>query len=154
LKKTPWIFPLACGETRFAPVYVGDVAQAFVRSISNPATFGKRYNLCGPKEYTLKELVEYVARLLQLKRRIISLGRFASLLQANVLEYFPGKPFSRDNYRSLQTDSVCPEDNNVLREVFGIEPTAIEAEVPHYLLNQTSRTRYNLFRQLARRDPL
>ncbi len=147
LRKTPLIFPLACGETRFAPVYVGDVAQAYVRSLADPHTYGHRYNLCGPHEYTLREIVEYIARLLGLKRRIVSLGRFGSWLQANLLEHVPGKPFSRDNYRSLQTDSICPEGDSVLREVFGIEPTTLEAEVPRYLLHQVIRQRYMEFRR-------
>lgn len=152
LRMTPGVFPLACGQSRFAPVYVGDVAQAIVRSLDNPATYGQRYNLCGPHEYTLQQLVQYTAGVMGLKRKVISLGKFSSWLQANILEYFPGKPFSRDNYRSLQTPSVCNKGEHVLRDVFGIKPKTIEVEVPRYLINRVSRQQYMEFRRHARRD--
>ena len=152
LRMTPGVLPLACGQSRLAPVYVGDVAQAFARSLNNPATYGQRYNLCGPHEYTLQQLVQYTAKQMGLKRYIISLGKFSSLLQANVLQYFPGKPFSRDNYRSLQTPSTCRKGEAVLHDVFGIEPTAIEAEVPRYLINRVSRQQYMDFRRHAHRE--
>ncbi len=79
-------------------------------------------------------------------------GKFNSLLQANVLQYFPGKPFSRDNYRSLQMPSTCKKGENVLHDVFGIEPTAIETEVPRYLMHRVSREQYMDFRRHARRE--
>ncbi|MDR9436534.1 MAG: complex I NDUFA9 subunit family protein [Thiohalophilus sp.] len=152
LKKTPWLFPLACANARFAPVYVRDVADAFSQSLNDPNTYGQRYNLCGPHEYTLQEVVERIIETLDIRRRVIPLGRLGSALQANLLEYAPGKPFSRDNYRSLQMDSICPEGDQVLREVFGIEPAALEAIMPQYLRHETWRTRYQLFRSKARRD--
>ena len=152
LRKMPLVFPLACGESRFAPVFVGDVAQAFVRSLDNPQTYGQRYNLCGPHEYTLKQLVQYTAEVMCLQRKIISLGKFSSRLQANVLEYMPGKPFSRDNYRSLQMPSTCKKSDNPLRDVFGITATALEAEVPVYLAHKTTRNRYMELRRHARRE--
>ena len=151
-KFMPLVFPLACGNSRFAPVYVEDVANAFAKSLNDPSTYGQRYNLCGPHQYTLAGLVNYVVKQLGLKRKIISLGKMNSLLQANIMQYVPGKPFSRDNYRSLQTDSICEEGDRVLREVFDITPTAIESAVPRYLINDTTRTKYNRFRRVAGRE--
>ena len=152
LRKLPLALPLACGQSRFAPVFVGDVAQAFVRSLDNPHTYGQRYNLCGPREYTLQQLVQYTAEVLGLKRNIISLGNFSSRLQANLLEYMPGKPFSRDNYRSMQMPSTCKKGDNPLRDVFGIEATPLEAEVPRYLAHKATRERYMEIRRQAHRD--
>lgn len=152
LKKTPGLFPLACPNARFAPVYAGDVATAFTQSLNDPATYGQRYNLCGPHEYTLRQIVELIADTLDINRRIIPLGRISSALQANLLEYAPGKPFSRDNYRSLQIDSTCPEGDKILREVFAIEPAALEAVMPQYLRHKTYQDRYQIFRRKARRE--
>lgn len=152
LFRIPLFFPLACGNTRFAPVYVEDVAAAFVKSLNDPRTYGQRYDLCGPKNYTLKQLVQYTAKNIEVHRAVIALGKFSSLLQANLLQYVPGKPFSRDNYRSMQMDSVCKDNGETLKTVFNITPTSIEAEVPRYLRDNTCRRRYDEFRQHAHRE--
>lgn len=152
LFRLPLFFPLACATARFAPVYVEDVANAFVKSINDPRTYGKRYDLCGPKNYTLKQLVSYTAKNIEVHRSIIALGKFGSWLQAAILEFFPGKPFSRDNYRSMQMDSICKDNGETLKTVFKIIPTSIEAVVPRYLKDNSCRRRYDEFRQHAHRE--
>lgn len=130
LRLTPGVFPLACPEARFQPVFVEDVVRAFVLALDNHQTFGKRYDLCGPKMYTLRELVEYVAQLIGKRVRVIGLNNALSYLQAAMLEFVPGKPFSLDNFRSLQVDSVCDQD---FPAIFGFAPTSLEAIAPGYL---------------------
>lgn len=140
LRLAPYYFPLACPDARFSPVYVGDVVDRVIAALDDPATYGKRIELCGPETYTLRELVEYTAGLLGLNRKIIGLPDSASRLQALLMEYLaPGKPFSLDNYRSLQKDSVCTNGM--------VMSTSLKAVVPGYLLNRNTRGRYNLFRQ-------
>lgn len=152
LYRVPVAFPLACATARFAPVFVEDIARAMVKSINDSRTYGKRYNLCGPKNYTLKQLLEFTARNIEVKRKIIPLGKWLSLLQASMLEFVPGKPLSRDNVRSMQMDSTCKDNGETLKTVFNIMPTAIEAVVPRYLKDQSCRRRYDEFRQHAHRD--
>ncbi|OGI43549.1 MAG: epimerase [Candidatus Muproteobacteria bacterium RBG_16_64_11] len=130
LRLTPGVFPLACPQARFQPVYVEDVVRAFVESLDNHKTFGQRYDLCGPKVYTLREIVEYVARLIGKRVCIIGLNDALSYLQAATLEFVPGKPFSLDNYRSLKVDSVCEQG---FPAVFGIAPASFEEIAPGYL---------------------
>ena len=130
LRLTPGVFPLACPQARFQPVYVEDVVRAFVESLDNHKTFGRRYDLCGPKAYTLREIVGYVARLMGKRVCIVGLNDALSYLQAATLEFVPGKPFSLDNYRSLQIDSVCEKG---FPEMFGITPTSLEEIAPGYL---------------------
>lgn len=144
LKIAPLFFPLACPNTRFAPVYVGDVVEAYARAVDNPATFGQRYNLCGPKIYSLRELVQYAADSLGLKRNIIGLSKGLSRLQANLLEWLPGKPFSRDNFLSMQKDSICEDE---FPAVFGITPRSIESIVPVYLGKPQPQARYDQYRR-------
>ena len=147
LRRIPVFFPLACANARFAPVYVGDVADAFVAALRHPATSDERYSLCGPKSYSLKELVEYTAMQIGVKRRIIPLGRTGSRLQAAFLGLAPGKPFTLDNYHSMQIDSVC-HDNGLAR--LGISATPLEAIVPGYLSCISERSRYDVFRRNIR----
>jgi uncharacterized protein YbjT (DUF2867 family) len=150
LRLLPGIMPLACGNARFAPVYVGDVAEAMVRSLHNPATFGQSYNLCGPEIFTLKQLVEYTAQQLGFRRKVIGLGPGLSKLMANVFQYVPlFKPITRDNYRSLQIDSVCSEP---FPAIFGITPQSIGEIVPTYLAHERLREQYDEWRRHARRD--
>src|SRR5205085_1121728 len=42
------------GDTRFQPVYVGNVADAVVRCIDDSATAGRTYELGGPRVYSLR----------------------------------------------------------------------------------------------------
>jgi NADH dehydrogenase len=130
LRLAPGVFPLACPKARFQPVYVEDVVRSFVESLDNHKTFGQRYDLCGPKVYTLREIVEYVARLIGKRVCIIGLNDALSYLQAATLEFVPGKPFSLDNYRSLKVDSVCEQG---FPAVLGITPSSLEQIAPTYL---------------------
>ena len=142
LKMTPLAFPLACPQSRFAPVYVGDVADAFINAIDDKSTYGQRIPLCGPGEYSLRELVSYTAQQLGLRRWIIGLPDSLSKLQAAIFEWLPGRPFSLDNYRSLQVDSVCHQHEPM--------PTRIEAVVPSYIGRQNIHYEYNCYRKHQR----
>lgn len=122
----PGVFPLACANARFAPVFVGDVVARFVAALNDPQTFGRRIDLCGPRDYSLKELVSYAARTSGHPRWVIGLPDWLSRLQAFVLEFVPGKPFTRDNYDSLKLDSVCMGEG-------ARQPTALEQIAPGYL---------------------
>ncbi len=131
LRLAPGVFPLACPEARFQPVYVEDVAQAFVNSLDNHQTFGKRYDLCGPRVYSLRQILDYAARLIDKRIYIVDLNDTLSYLQAATLEFFPGKPFSLDNYRSLKVDSVCDQG---FPAVLNIAPASLEEIAPTYLV--------------------
>lgn len=149
IRLSPGVVPLACGNTRFAPVYVGDVAHAFITSLENANTIGQSYNLCGPKIYTLKQLLEYTARLIMVKRLIISLGKTPSRIMANIFQYMPlFRPITRDNFRSLQVDSICTAP---FPDIFAIAPRTVEEIVPTYLGNEGDRLRYDKLRKYAGR---
>lgn len=130
LRVLPGPFPLACAGARFAPVYVGDVSNAFVTGLKDPATAGHTFELCGPRTFTLRELVEYTGERIGRRVRVIPLNDTLARLQGKVFQLLPGKPFSMDNYLSLQVDSVCNRDG--LGEL-GIQATDVDAVVPAYL---------------------
>ena len=150
LKMSPHVFPLACASARFQPVYVGDVADALISILQDDSTAGERFDLGGPKVLSLAEIVDYVARVIGRPTRVIALGRFLSSLQANVLEYVPGKPFSRDNFRSTQEDSICRSSDGLAQ--LGIRPTSMDIVVPRYLGGNHIRSRFYEYRSEARRD--
>lgn len=143
LKTTPPpFFPLTCPEAKFQPVYVGDVAEAFMQALEDPESFGQRIDLCGPRVYTLREIIEYIAKVMGLKRVVIPLPDWSSKLIATGSEYTV-KFFSLDNYRSLQQDSICQGGETC--------PTAMESIVPYYLGKANRHAQYQDFRNRAGR---
>ncbi len=145
LRVMPGVFPLACPDARLQPVYIDDVAQAFVHSLTDERTVGQSYHLCGPEAYTLREIVTHIAGWTGRRVHIVGLGRALSFTQALVMEFAPGKPFSIDNYRSLQIDSICA---GPFPSVFNIPPASFDVEVPRYL---SAGRHYDRFRAGARR---
>lgn len=142
------VLPLASPTARFQPVFVEDVANSMVDCLERPESFGKTYELCGPKVYTLRQLVEYVSELIDCPRPIIGLTGGLSYLQAMMLEFAPGRTLmSRDNYHSMQVDSVC----GGCALPFDRQPVALESAAPGYLAHHVPRARYFPFREKAGR---
>jgi NADH dehydrogenase len=137
---------LASPNARFQPVYVGDVAEAFVRCLDADESHGKAYDLVGPRKYTLRELVAYAGQITGHSRPIVGLGDRLSYLQALFMEYAPGKLMSRDNYHSMKLPNVSDA-----KLPFGIHATPLEAVAPVYLKGMSPRSRYSEFRYHAGR---
>jgi len=144
LKFAPPIFPLAMGHTRLQPIYVGDVVNTILKILQSPQMKQEAYDIAGPEILTLKEIVEYIAKLTGYKTKILPLGGGLSAIQANIMQYCPGKPFSRDNLRSLQVESICTDENGLSQ--LDIIPTSMDSIVPGYLAKKSSRFAYYKFR--------
>jgi NADH dehydrogenase len=145
IRMMPAVF-LASPNARFQPVFVDDVAAAFVTALEDPATTGASYDLCGPRVYTLKSLVEYVGRVTGHARPVVGLNDRLSYWQAFAMECLPVKLMTRDNYYSMKVDSVCG-----CEFPFGMRPAALEAVAPAWLAQQMPRARYQELRDRARR---
>ncbi|HTQ01119.1 MAG TPA: complex I NDUFA9 subunit family protein [Casimicrobiaceae bacterium] len=137
------IVALASPKARFQPVYVGDVAHCFVQAVDDDITYLARYDLCGPKVYTLQELVTYVGETAGAVRPIFTLGPGLSKLQAAVLEHLPGKLMTRDNLLSMKKDNVC---DCPFPAVFGIAPATLESVAPSYLSPGAQRSPFDPYR--------
>lgn len=148
LLKLPFpAFPLPRATARFQPVYVADVVEAFARALDDPDTHGMTYQLCGPDVYSLRELIELIAGSLYLRRRVIAVPDGLAKIQARLMDFVPGKPFSTDNYQSLTVNSIC--DRNGF-ERLGIRPTSSRAMIPRLLRKQAGRGRLDEFRRRVR----
>ena len=128
LQKFAPVMPLAGSKAKFQPVYVGDVAEAFVRSINMTQTIGRTYDLVGSKVYTLAELVKFAGEKVNKSSWIVPIPRVLGYLQAFMLELMPGPTLmSRDNLASMQQDNVLPLGaENALEKTFGITPQPLE----------------------------
>jgi uncharacterized protein YbjT (DUF2867 family) len=131
---------------------VEDVARAITNSLDNEATFGKRYELAGPRIYTLRELVEFAAEAAGHRRPVIALSDGLARLQARVTELLPGTPLlSRDNLESMKVDNVASQQPFVPAPELGVRPTPMEPEAAFYLAGMHPRTRFGAMRTRARR---
>lgn len=142
------IIPLAVPNARFQPIWVEDLARAIVASVNNPQTWHHCYDLCGPKTYTLEELVTFAATAVGAHPVIIGLNRHLSYLQAWLMEFLPVPLMSRDNLRSTEIDSVS---TSPFPPVFGITPSPLEAIAPRCLSGTTPRANYLRYRVTAGR---
>lgn len=142
------VVPLGAARARFQPVWVEDVARAFAGSLGDGEVGGRTFALCGPRVYTLAELVEFVASTLVRHPRIVPLAPAAASLQAFFLEHLPGKLMTRDNLASMRVDNVCTDP---WPQYLGFQPTSLEAVVPEYLSDVTSRAKYPRYRYFAGR---
>lgn len=122
--------PLARARARFAPVYVGDVADAMVRALDDRGTSGQCYELGGPEVMTLESILRLTARQSGHSCHILPLPDLLGRLQATLLGLLPGKPFTLDNFRSLTEDSVCGTEG---LEHFGLTPHRMMEVLPDYL---------------------
>ena len=135
-----------CPDAKFQPVYVGDVARALHFALEEPAARGKAYELCGPRVYTMKELVEAVCAMTGKRRLVTALPDRLSYFQAWMLEHLPGKIMTRDNYRSMQVANTCDAPFP-----FHLQPQALEAVAPAWLAPSGPRERYPQLRWRAGR---
>jgi NADH dehydrogenase len=140
------VLAVPCPDARFQPVYVGDVARAISVALEDTETYGERYELAGPREYRLKDLVELVCALTHHRRLVIGLPDKLSYLQAWLLEILPGRLMTRDNYRSMQVPSTTAAPWPL-----GGERASVEAIAPTYLAPSGPRERYPQLRWRARR---
>jgi uncharacterized protein YbjT (DUF2867 family) len=147
LKLSPFL-PLARSDATLAPIHINDVALAFERILEHDATAGERLEICGPDNYTLREIVTLIRDAYGLRTAILPLPTALGQLQAAACDYLiPGKPFSLDNFRSLSVSSTCSEDG--LRAL-AIEPLRFETALAAIARGDNERV-LTLYRTIAGR---
>ena len=103
------VFPLACPDSKFMPIYVSELTDFMVSTIRDNTTYGQKIDVTGPNEYTFRQLIDITLKALKIRRLIIPLNYTLSKLQAVIFQRLPGKLFTLDNFLSLQTDSCSNE---------------------------------------------
>jgi len=147
--------PLAGSGTRFAPVWVADVARAVAVCLQKPDTIGQTYELCGPDVLTLGELVKKAGQWAGVNhgrgRPVVGLPMWVGWLQAAAMEMAPGEPLmSRDNLASMKVDNVATGQLPGLAAL-GIQAASAAGVAPGYLGHRGPRSRLNTWRERAGR---
>lgn len=143
------VMPLAGADTRYQPVDVRDVARCIVHALGEPEAAGQVYPLCGPKVYTMRELVKLTGRTMGREPCVVGLPGPLASLQALALELAPGPTLmSRDNLRSMSVDNVCDAGCTL---PFGFVPTALESAIAGCLVDFMPIDRFERARSRAHR---
>ncbi len=133
---SPFLPAIGFGHTKFAPVYVADVARAIVQALEGKAVAGTTYELGGPAVYTLKELLHMTQTYSGRTPRTVPIPFAIASLQGFVLQYLPGKVLTVDQVRMLRANSIVSTKADKEARTFeglGISPAPIDAVVPVYL---------------------
>lgn len=140
---------LGGANSRFQPVYVGDVAQAFALALQRRESIGKVVELVGPEVYSLRELVRLAGIWSGHPRPIVGLPDSLARMQALALEFMPGGPLmSRDNLDSMKRDNI---GSGAARPAWLPAPTALDAIAPYYLSGAGRAAGYERYRESAHR---
>jgi NADH dehydrogenase len=124
------------GNTKFQPVFVGDVAVAILKAAEGEAAAKTIYELGGPEVKSFRELMELVLREIGRKRLLLPVPFGLAKAQAFFLEMLPGKLLTRDQVELLKSDNIvsadAERDGRTLKGL-GIQPTSMEAVLEGYL---------------------
>ena len=124
--------PVVAGDTRFQPVFVGDVADAVMAAITRPEAQGQTYELGGPRVLTMREVLRFILDTTRRQRRLVDMPMGLMRFQAKLMEKLPTPPVTRDQLLLLGRDNVAAEGMPGLAAL-GVTPTSIETVVPSYL---------------------
>src|SRR5229473_2950152 len=124
------------GQTRFQPVFAGDVAAAIAAAVEGETRPGATYELGGPEIFTFRELMDYILKTIERRRVLLPLPFWLAKFQATFLQYLPKPLLTPDQVELLRTDNVVsPQAIDVQRtlQALGIETRLVQAIVPSYL---------------------
>ena len=124
------------GETKFQPVWVGDVAEAIARSVVRTDAAGRTFELGGPEVWSFKSILQYILRETGRSRLLAPLPFFAAEAIGSLAEITAvlgiAPVLTRDQVVMLKSDNVVAPGAEGL-SAFGIDPTGLEAIAPSYL---------------------
>ena len=137
------------GQTKFQPVFAGDVAKAVIAGLSGKANAGAPYELGGPEVLTMKEVMQRVLTYTMRKRLLVPMPFWLAKLKGAFLQLLPKPMLTIDQVKLLQSDNVVSEDAKRAKrtlEGLGIEPVAVAAVVPAYLEQYRPRGQFSNYR--------
>ena len=120
------------GKTKFAPIYVGDVAKSIVKALELNNSEPKIYELGGPKNYSFKELMELLLVEIKKKRFLIPIPFGFAKFQSYFLQMMPNPLLTPDQVELLKYNNVVSQDHSTLKDL-GITGTPIQSILPKYI---------------------
>jgi len=125
------VLPVVSAQTRFQPVFVGDVAKA-VKLAVDDADLSGVYELGGPSVYSFEELMRLMLKVIGRKAFVADIPVPIASLMAKLTDWLPGAPLTQDQVKMLQHDNIVSQNARGFDEL-GLKPEAIEGQIPSYL---------------------
>lgn len=136
------IVPVIGADTKFQPIFVGDVADVAAEALSQPERYaGQTFELGGPEILSMGEINRRIAEMTGRKRTFVDVPDVAASLMASVLGPLPGAPITADQFRMLQKDNVVASGAKGL-DAFGVSPTPLAAVAPGWMEKYTPHGRF------------
>ena len=129
---SPMLPLIGGGKTKFAPIYVGDVAKAIVRALEINNSESEIYELGGPKEYSFKELMKILLTEIKKKRFLVSIPWGIARFQSYFLQMLPNPLLTPDQVELLKHSNVVTGNHPTLKDL-GITGTEIQNILPKYI---------------------
>jgi len=131
------VLPVMGAKSRVQPIYVGDVAAAFLAAVQGKVTPGRVYEIGGPETETQLELVKRVLATTHRSNLLLPVPAWFGKLLALPFAFLPWAPLiTTDQVDLLQLDNVVSDearrDKRTLA-AFGVSPTAMDAILESYL---------------------
>lgn len=129
------ILPVIGGRTRFQPVFVGDVAEAFARAADGAGVGGKAYELGGPDIETMRALIERILNESGRRRQLMPVPLSLAKFGATFTGLLPQPLLTRDQVVQLGIDNVVSDAARRQKrtiEAFGIDAATMDAILPKY----------------------
>ena len=136
------VVPVVRGETRFQPVFVGDVARAVAAALAEPERYaGRTFDLGGPEVLAMATLNARIADWIGRKRSFVAVPDAVAEAMARFAGWAPGAPMTWDQWLMLGADNVVPAGADGL-DALGITPTPIAAVAPGWLVQYRRQGRF------------
>ena len=120
------------GKTKFAPIYVGDVAKAIVKALELNNSEPKVYELGGPENYSFKELMEILLTEIKKKRLLIPIPFGFAKFQSYFLQMMPNPLLTPDQVELLKHNNIVSGEHPNLKDL-GITGTPIQSILSKYI---------------------
>jgi NADH dehydrogenase len=125
------LIPKNAGGFELAPVFIDDVAAAFVLALTESRTESQTYSLCGPQRLSWKAILTTIAAASGKTKLMLPAPAMAIKATAGLLDRYPWFPISRDQIQMLMEGNVCTENDSFAR--LGLVPTAFGVDRLGYL---------------------
>ena len=137
------VVPVLRAQAKFQPVFVGDVSDAVVAALRDPATHGGRdYEIAGPDIVTMIGLQRWIATAIGRDPAFVELPDIAGRGIA-ALSFLPGAPISADQWKMLQHDAIAAPGAEGLAAL-GVTPTPMDAVAPAWLVRYRRAGRFGV----------